>query len=192
MFVATDRRVVPVAAQCGPNAIVCENTLTGNPRSEWDIVGAGDNTIQGFATDISVNKGDDIHFKINTPAGVAFTIDIYRLGYYGGLGGRYKGTVNATGITQSACLFISATRLVDCGNWTESASWHVPDTAVSGIYIAKLKRIEPAAQATSSSSCETTRAIPICCFKHPTRRGRPTTNTADPVCIAAVHSARTK
>ena len=73
---------------------------------------------------------------------MALTIDIYRLGYYGGLGARYKGTVNATGITQSACLFISATRLVDCGNWTESASWHVPDTAVSGIYIAKLKRTD--------------------------------------------------
>ena len=37
------------------NAIVTENALTGNPASEWDISGAGDLTIQGFATQISVN-----------------------------------------------------------------------------------------------------------------------------------------
>ncbi|MBC7627116.1 hypothetical protein, partial [Ferruginibacter sp.] len=32
------------------NAIVTENALPGNPASEWDIVGAGDPTIQGFST----------------------------------------------------------------------------------------------------------------------------------------------
>src|SRR4030095_11172033 len=37
--------------------IVAENALTGNPASEWDVSGAGDPTIQGFATDISVNVG---------------------------------------------------------------------------------------------------------------------------------------
>src|SRR5438132_8371556 len=44
----------PIQAQCGPNPIVCENQLTGNPKSEWDVSGSGDATIQGFATDISV------------------------------------------------------------------------------------------------------------------------------------------
>src|SRR5204862_7229159 len=33
-----------------------------------------------------------------------------------------------------------ATGLVDCGNWSESAHWDVPATAVSGIYFAKLTR----------------------------------------------------
>src|SRR5689334_19475406 len=66
------------------NAIVTENAKNGNPASEWDVDGAGDLSIQGFATDISVNKGERIHFKIKS--GVAYTIDIYRLGYYGGNG----------------------------------------------------------------------------------------------------------
>src|SRR2546426_1017112 len=52
----------PRAQGCGFNAIVCENNLTGNPASEWDISGVGDSTIQGFATDISVNKGGVVHF----------------------------------------------------------------------------------------------------------------------------------
>ncbi len=51
----------------GGNPIVCENSKTGNPASEWDVSGAGDASIQGFATDISVNRGETVRFKINTP-----------------------------------------------------------------------------------------------------------------------------
>ena len=39
------------------NPIPAENQLPGNPPSEWDVSGSGDSTIQGFATDMSVNKG---------------------------------------------------------------------------------------------------------------------------------------
>jgi hypothetical protein len=51
-----------------PNAIVAENCLTGVSSNTWDVngQGAGDATIQGFATDISVNVGGTIHFKIDT------------------------------------------------------------------------------------------------------------------------------
>src|SRR3954454_5668680 len=71
-----------VAAQSS-NPIPAENQLPGNPRSEWDVTGSGDSTIQGFATDISVNKGTPISFKVTTTA-ANFTINIYRLGYYQG------------------------------------------------------------------------------------------------------------
>ena len=132
----------PLAAQCGPNPIVCENSQTGSPSSEWDITGSGDSTLQGFATDISVNIGQTVHFKVKTTA-ATFGIDIYRLGYYGGLGARKIASLsNNAGVNQPACLTDAATGLVDCGNWTESASWVVPANAVSGIYIAKLKRFD--------------------------------------------------
>ena len=78
---------------CSSNPIVCENALTGNLASEWDVAGVGDPTIQGFATDISVNKGQTINFKISTDA-TAYSIDIYRLGYYGGRGARKVATIN--------------------------------------------------------------------------------------------------
>ena len=75
------------ACSAPPNAIVAENCLTGNPASEWDISGAGDPTIQGFATDISVNQGGTVIFKVNTNA-ASYRLDIYRMGYYGGMGAR--------------------------------------------------------------------------------------------------------
>jgi hypothetical protein len=142
LFLASHSGGPRLAAQCGPNPIVCENALTGAPSSEWNVTGAGDATLQGFATDISANKGDTVHFKVTTTA-VRFNIDIYRLGYYSGMGARKIASLtNITGQNQAACLIDNTTRLVDCGNWTESATWAVPATAVSGIYIARLVRTD--------------------------------------------------
>src|SRR5580698_962850 len=79
---------VPAAlAQCSnpPNAIVAENCLPGSPSSVWDVTGDGDPTLQGFATDISVNVGQTIQFKINTDA-TNYQLQIFRMGYYGGNG----------------------------------------------------------------------------------------------------------
>jgi hypothetical protein len=64
---------------------VQENAQTGSASSEWDVSGAGDPSIQGFATDISVNKGETVSFKVKTDSS-NYRIDIYRLGYYGGAG----------------------------------------------------------------------------------------------------------
>ena len=66
-------------APAGSNEIVVENCQTGSPRSEWDISGAGDTSIQGFATNMSVNRGTSVSFKITTPA-TSYRIDIYRMG----------------------------------------------------------------------------------------------------------------
>src|SRR5437762_8163062 len=74
-------------AQCGANPIVCENLQAGAPASEWDVAGAGDTTLQGFATAISVNRGATVGFKVDTSAQM-FSIDVYRLGHYGGAGAR--------------------------------------------------------------------------------------------------------
>ncbi|MCF0074114.1 DUF4082 domain-containing protein [Dyadobacter sp. CY261] len=131
---------IPAAAQV--NAIVAENVLEGNPATEWDVDGSGDLTIQGFATDISYNKGETAVFKIKTDA-TDYSITIYRLGYYQGNGARLQGTVSTiTPRNQPPCMTDPATGLIDCDNWEVSASWAIPDEAVSGIYIAKLVRAD--------------------------------------------------
>ncbi|MBX5235033.1 DUF4082 domain-containing protein [Rhizobium sp. NLR4a] len=129
-----------VTAAAASNAIVLENQKQGNPESEWGINGAGSSNIEGFATDISVDNGKTISFKINTNS-TNYRIDIYRLGYYGGMGARKVATMQHTGLqTQPSPLRNATTGTVDAGNWAVSASWTVPDDAVSGVYIAKLVR----------------------------------------------------
>jgi hypothetical protein len=136
--------VLSAAVQAQPcaNAIACENLLPGD--AGWNIEGAGDTNIQGFAPDISVNAGQTVFFKVNTDAS-SYRLDIYRLGFYGGNGGRKITSVNPSALLpqmQPECLRDPNTKLTDCGNWAVSASWHVPSTAVSGIYLALLVRTD--------------------------------------------------
>ena len=138
----------PAGAQtfgCTPamvNDIVCENSKPGNPGPDWQISGSGDATIQGFATDISANQGATISFKIKTDA-KSYSIGIFRLGYYGGMGARHVASVTPSATlpqTQPGCLTNAVTNLYDCGNWAVSASWQIPTNATSGLYCAVLIR----------------------------------------------------
>ncbi len=133
------------AAPCTGNEIACENQLPGTDPSVWDAVdGAGDDSIQGFTTQISVNRGQPIDFKIKTDA-TAYTIQIFRLGYYQGLGARKVADVTPSATlpqSQPACATDPDTEIYDCGTWGVSASWAVPSTAVSGVYIALLHRAD--------------------------------------------------
>ncbi|MFC3736266.1 N,N-dimethylformamidase beta subunit family domain-containing protein [Paractinoplanes deccanensis] len=135
----------PAAADaCAPlvNPVACENTKPGTPRSTWDITGYGSAALQGFSTDISVNVGETVQFKIDSSA-ASYRVDIYRMGYYGGNGARLITSVNPVGRqNQPDCMTQAATGLVDCGNWAVSASWPVPSNAVSGIYFARLVRTD--------------------------------------------------
>ena len=122
--------------------IVQENQLRGSPSTEWDINGQGDPTIQGFGHDISINCGETIFFKIKTDS-TDYRIDIYRLGYYGGMGARLVDTIEPSAElpqSQPEGIRDPATHLYDCGNWTVSASWQSPSDAVSGVYFARLVR----------------------------------------------------
>ena len=125
------------------NPVACENEKAGSAPSAWQVSGSGDSTIQGYATSMSVNVGGTIRFKVKSTAS-AYHIDIYRLGYYQGNGARLQqANVRPTASlpqTQPACLTDAATGLIDCGNWGVSASWTVPSTSVSGVYIARLIR----------------------------------------------------
>ncbi len=128
------------------NEIIAENTLPGTSDTVWDIgYGGGSTSLEGFATDISLNRGNTVSFKINTA--LTYQINIYRMGYYQGLGGRLvaSSTGSPGGVTilhnpapQPAPLTTAATGLIDAGNWSVSATWAVPSTAVSGVYIAHL------------------------------------------------------
>ena len=131
---------VVFTAAIGQNPIPAENLLPGTPKSTWDSPDGDD--IHGFATEISVNKGETVNFKINinSPTLVPYTVEIYRIGYYQGLGARFITDLgpSLTGKSQPIYDYQTATGKVDCSNWAVSTSWAVPANAVSGVYIARL------------------------------------------------------
>jgi len=124
------------------NEIVLENLKSGNPVSEWGLNSGASKNIEGFSSDISVDIGERVDFKISTDA-AHYRIDIYRLGSYGGDGARLVATIEHLAnqaTNQPDPLFDPATHMSDAGNWMVTDGWDVPDDAVSGVYIAKLVR----------------------------------------------------
>jgi len=68
---------------------------------------------------------------------------IYRIGYYQGNGARLQADLfTIAGITQPTDLYYPVTKTTDCSNWSVSAQWTVPESAVSGIYFAKIVRTD--------------------------------------------------
>jgi hypothetical protein len=126
------------------NPIVEENLKVGNSYEEWGIDGIGALENQGFATDISVNHGETVHFKIQTDA-TQYRLEFYRLGYYqNGEGARRIDTLRVgplpEPVLQPDPQIDPVSGLLSCSLWSESASWSVPIDAVSGIYFAKVVR----------------------------------------------------
>ena len=123
------------------NPITIENALPGNPESEWTVPDFRDIRITGFANKMSLDAGATVRFKINVQSGASYSMKIYRIGYYNGNGARLMQNLGTfTGVVQPAGITNSSTGLIDCSNWSESASWAIPSNAVSGLYVAKIVR----------------------------------------------------
>jgi Domain of unknown function (DUF4082) len=119
------------------NPIYLENQKPGTP--DWKIPQSGQSNIVGYAEATSVNKGGSLPIKVSLAQPGQYTINVYRLGYYGGQGGRLiLPNVQLNGITQDPCNFDSATRTVACNNWSTSYTLQVGNNWTSGLYVAKL------------------------------------------------------
>jgi hypothetical protein len=129
----------------GSNPIVVENQQPGS--SLWQIPsGPGfqiaddtNNQIKGYASETSVNQGDSITFYVTVNPAQSFTLSIFRMGWYGGLGGRLMQTIGPiSGTVQPVCPVIdSSTSLMAC-NWAPSYTLAIPSSWTDGIYLAVL------------------------------------------------------
>lgn len=139
-FMMTTRTVRQIASR--PRVRLLAATVAG-----FVLAGAGALASQaapglsGFTTDLSVNRGQTVRFKIETDA-LAYSITIYQLG-----GSEVAEATPVASLPappapqlQPPCLPNQDTGLVDCSNWSDSASWTVPAGAVAGIYVALLQR----------------------------------------------------
>ena len=123
-----------------PNPIYLENQHPGTTAWQTtNAVTASAPEIAGFATATSVNKGGSLPMKVTLAQTGQYTIDVYRLGYYGGTGGRLMGSFGPfSGVKQTACgVTNTATKLIEC-QWNTSFTLSVGSNWTSGLYVAKL------------------------------------------------------
>jgi hypothetical protein len=94
--------------------------------------------IEGYVSRTSVAAGESLTFHVSTHPASAFTIDVYRLGYYGGAGGRWVGRLGPFEGRVQPDPGVGHRRLRDC-QWDACASLKVPADWVSGVYVGKLE-----------------------------------------------------
>src|SRR5437016_4492604 len=94
--------------------------------------------IKGYASATSVSKGESITFYVTVNPAQQYTMDVYRMGWYQGLGGRLMQSIGPLqGVAQPACPVDSVTGLIEC-NWTTAYTPTVPATWTSGVSMAPL------------------------------------------------------
>ncbi|HLW67439.1 MAG TPA: N,N-dimethylformamidase beta subunit family domain-containing protein [Gemmataceae bacterium] len=93
--------------------------------------------IEGYCSRQSVRAGDKLEFFVSTDPPSDFFIEIYRLGYYQGKGGRLVERLGPLPGKTQATPAVREERLRDC-QWEASAGITIPDKWLSGVYLAKL------------------------------------------------------
>ena len=93
--------------------------------------------IEGYCSHTSLRPQDTLTFYVSTNPPSLFTLDLFRLGYYGGDGGRLMTKLGPfKGCTQPDPI-IGLKRLRDC-TWEPCASLKIPTDWLSGVYLGKL------------------------------------------------------
>ena len=144
-------RSVSAPTPTADNKIVQENALPGT--TSWQISNnkAATIQIQAYANATSVAAGQKLSFYVSTQnEGTLYWINIYRLGWYNGYGGRLVATSNqqighAQGyydvndhrlVNCTSCFVDTSTGLVEA-NWKVSYTVTVPANWTTGVYLAK-------------------------------------------------------
>jgi len=108
----------------------------------WNPAGETAPEIEGYASLTSVNRGGQISFFVNTPE-PSYSISIYRVGWYGGAGGRQvMSAVTRSGRAQVIPTPDPVTGLIEC-RWLDPYTITItnstdPTEWASGFYVAKL------------------------------------------------------
>ncbi|MFO0847014.1 MAG: DUF6605 domain-containing protein [Gemmataceae bacterium] len=130
----------PVAAG---DRVRAENAKPGT--ADWQLTyakldGAGkfrSSAIEGYCSRTSVRAGEPLTvFASCAPAG-RVTLDVFRMGYYGGTGGRKVGTFGPAAVTPQPTPPAGPMRLRQC-RWQPTFELTIPADWPSGVYLGKL------------------------------------------------------
>ena len=129
--------------------VVAENQLPGT----LDWVMSATKRIFGYSDHVSAVHGDTVTLFVDPPP-VPYRVELYRMGYYGGLGGRlvWRSPTITGGTSQPPPTVSPDTFMVEC-QWQPTTTVHVDPTWPPGAYLFKL---------TGTDNGATAGYIPLC------------------------------
>ena len=97
--------------------------------------------IEGFVSRASVRAGESLELYVSTRPAAPFKLDVYRLGYYGGKGGRHLASLGPFRGQPQPDPPVGEERLREC-QWEPSTVLEIPADWPSGVYLGKLSLLE--------------------------------------------------
>jgi hypothetical protein len=135
------RWLVPTQGQ--PPSIAVENRARGTrawrlPGPADLIGGAAHGPVEGYVAAQAIVPGQTQRVYVNAPRARRVTLRVYRMGWYGGTGGRLVLRSSSLPVVQQPpCAHRSETGLTEC-DWHATLSFPIPAALPSGVYIVKL------------------------------------------------------
>jgi YD repeat-containing protein len=124
------------------NPVVNENNCMGAGSTAWQLTNYDQDGITGYATKSSVNLGESVPLRIaNQSGGGSAEVNVFRMGWYGGTGGRlvYQNKKVAIGNDRNCESPDETTGYWSCKNWETSLTVPGSSLPASGIYLARIK-----------------------------------------------------
>ena len=102
--------------------------------------------IEGYCSRTSIKAGETLKIYVSTEPAAPYKIDFYRMGYYGGKGGRFMRSTGALQGKTQPTPDDGPRKLIEC-RWDTSYELEIPQDWVSGVYLGKLQVAMPRAEA---------------------------------------------
>jgi hypothetical protein len=117
--------------------VIAENKLPGT--TDWQIRDEPSRgSIAGFSNKTYAAAGNHVTLYVSSTA-PRFHVEAYRMGYYGGKGGRLVWrSAEVTGRDQPNCPLTPGVNMVACDNWKPSLRFRVTSAFLPGEYLLKL------------------------------------------------------
>jgi len=131
------------AAGAAANPIVEENSRPGTRDWQLTYIRTDRNQprrsklIEGYCSQQSVSAGETLQIFLSADPAAKCTIDLYRLGYYGGLGGRHVARLGPFAVEPQPEPEVGQNRLREC-RWAPATELTIPADWTSGVYLGKL------------------------------------------------------
>jgi len=132
-----------VATTGAPPSIARENRARGTRA--WRLPGpvgleggAAHGAVDGYVAEQAIAPGATQRVYVNAPSARRVTVQVYRMGWYWGTGGRLVlQSSSLPAVRQPPCTHRYSTGLTEC-DWHATLSFAIPEALPSGVYIVKL------------------------------------------------------
>jgi hypothetical protein len=126
-----------------PPSVAAENRAAGTsawrlPGPQQEIGGAAHGPVTGYVGSQGIAPGERQAVYVNAHGAQTVTLQVFRMGWYGGRGGRLVlRSLPLRPVRQPPCTHRAATGLTEC-RWHPTLTFPIPRALPSGVYIVKL------------------------------------------------------